>query len=123
VGKLTEEWRWRPVQSPGEWELAYRQLNEGFGMNLKQFVDLFFRIASEDGYRIETNRKGQTQVDFGHKKLHSGHLERLFPDILCPDANIARLVAQVAPGRPCAHRPTKEIVQRIVAMTGGMATV
>ena len=84
-------------------------------MNEAQFLELFFRIARED-YPVRTNRHGQTQVDFGNKTLHSGHLKKLFPKILHPDANITQLIKEVAPGRPCAVVPTREIVRRIVAM-------
>jgi len=82
-------------------------------MNRQQFIDAVVREASKDGYRIETNRNGQTQIDFGHKKLHAGHLEKLYPAILKPGANVAREIENVAPGRPCTHRPMREILARI----------
>jgi len=87
-------------------------------MNLQEFLVQFFLFARQDGYAIETSYyNGREQVDFGNKKLHAGHLEQIFPEILDPEANISQLIERVAPGRPCAHRPTREIIQRIVAMT------
>lgn len=82
-------------------------------MNSQQFVDSVVREARKDGYRIETNRNGQTQIDFGNKKLHSGHLQELFPAILNPGANVAKAIENVAPGRPCTHKPMREILGRI----------
>jgi len=82
-------------------------------MNSQEFIDAVVREARKDGHRIETNRNGQTQIDFGHKKLHSGHLENLFPAILKPGANVARVIESVAPGRPCTHKPMREILTRI----------
>jgi len=79
-------------------------------MDLQQFIDRFIQIARQLGFRIETSRNGQVQVDFGHKKLHAGHLSRLFPDVLQPDMNVVKLIEQVAPGRPCTHRPTRQII-------------
>lgn len=73
-----------------------------------------FRIAEDIGYKIETTRgKGYPQIDFGTKKLHSEHIKKLYPDALKSDARIARLVESVAPGRPCTHRPSREIVEHI----------
>ena len=77
-------------------------------------IDLFVRIARQQGFRIETSRNGQVQIDFGHKKLHAGHLAQLFPEILRPGASIARLIDRVAPGRPCTHRPTRQIIGQML---------
>jgi len=82
-------------------------------MDSTNFIDTVVREARKDGYRIETNRNGQTQIDFGNKKLHSGHLEKLFPEILKPGAEVARMIDKVAPGRPCTHRPMREILARL----------
>jgi hypothetical protein len=81
-------------------------------MNKKAFVDLFLKIARE-GYRVQINRDGLRQIDFGHKKLHEGHLEKMYPEILQPGVHIPTLINEVAPGRPCAHRPVREIMARL----------
>jgi len=83
-------------------------------MNQQEFIDQVSRIARAKGFKVETNTNGQTPIDFGHKKLHSGHLAKLFPEILLRDANIAKLIDAVAPGRPCAHKPMREIVEQLV---------
>jgi len=78
-----------------------------------KFVSEVIRVAREQGYKIETNaRHGLDQIDFGHKKLHAGHLEELYPAILEPSAHIPTLINQVAPGRPCAHKPMREIIEQ-----------
>ena len=82
-------------------------------MNSQQFIDQVVQLARRAGYKIEVNRYSQVQIDFGNKKLHSGHLERLFPEILSPCANLPRLIENIAPGRPCTHRPMRHIVQQI----------
>lgn len=82
-------------------------------MNKQEFIDQVFRNARAKGFKIEMSRNGQTQIDFGHKKLHSGHLEQLFPEILFRDANVAKLIDAVAPGRPCTHKPMREIVEQL----------
>ena len=82
-------------------------------MNKQEFIDQVFRNARAKGFKIEMNRNGQTQIDFGHKKLHSGHLEQLFPEILFRDANVAKLIDAAAPGRPCTHKPMREIVEQL----------
>ena len=76
-------------------------------------VEAVIGIAQQQGHKLEINRNGLRQIDFGHKKLHEGHLERLLPDILAPDADISSLIENVAPGRPCAHRPMKEIIAQL----------
>ena len=81
--------------------------------NVGSFIDSVIRIAQQHGYKIEINRKGQRQIDFGNKKLHEGHLDALFPDILTPDIRISHLIESVAPGRPCAHRPMKAIIAQM----------
>ena len=99
-------------------QIGRQAKNHGFPVSvtlLERESHLGGRIhtCEKDGYRIETNRNGQTQIDFGHKKLHSGHLEQLFVAILKPGANVARVIESVAPGRPCTHRPMREILERI----------
>lgn len=70
-------------------------------------------MSRQMGFKVETNRDGLSQIDFGNKKLHTGHLERLFPKILDPKADVAKMIDAVAPGRPCTHKPMKEIVAQI----------
>lgn len=83
-------------------------------LNKNQFVQEVFRIAEERGFRIEYNRRnGLKQIDFGHKKLHAGHLEQLYPNILSSTEKISDLIEQVAPGRPCTHKPMREILSEI----------
>ena len=85
-------------------------------MDNRQFVDKVVGIARKMGFKIETNRHGLTQIDFGNKKLHAGHLQRLFPKILEADANVAKIIETVAPGRPCTHKPMREIVVQITSL-------
>lgn len=78
----------------------------------EDFVAEVVRAAHELGYKVESSaRNGLPQIDFGNKKLHAGHLQSMYPAILEPGANIATLVDHAAPGRPCAHRPMREIVE------------
>ncbi len=80
----------------------------------EQFINEIIRVAREQGYRIESNaRTGQVQINFGKKKLHAGHLSALYPRALDPNENIARLIDQVAPGRPCSHKPMREIISQL----------
>lgn len=79
-------------------------------MTLAQFLDAFFKIGRTLGYPVEMSRNGR-QIDYGHKKLSERHLRKLHPEILQPDAHIPSLINRVAPGRPCAHRPTREIIE------------
>lgn len=82
-------------------------------MTAQEFIELVIKIARGNGYPVETNRNGQEQIDFGNKKIHSGHLEQLFPGILDQDVNVSSLIDAVAPGRPCVHRPMREIIESI----------
>jgi len=50
----------------------------------------------------------------GNKKLHEKHLGDLHPDILTDGANVSALIDGVAPGRPCTHKPMKEIIAKII---------
>jgi hypothetical protein len=85
-------------------------------MNISKeaFVDQVLQTAKELGYPVERNRQGLRQVDFGHKRLHEDHIGQLYPDILQSSANIARLIDRVAPGRPCAHKPMREIMTQVL---------
>ena len=82
-------------------------------MNQQEFIDQVVRKARDNGFKVEANRNDQVQIDFGHKKLHAGHLAQLFPEILLKDANVAKLIDEVAPGRPCSHKPMREIVEQL----------
>jgi hypothetical protein len=82
--------------------------------NKQEFVSDVFRIAKKKGYKIETCRgKGYPQIDFGHKKLHAEHIKALYPNVLEASAHIGKLIERVAPGRPCTHKPFREIVGQI----------
>jgi hypothetical protein len=74
-----------------------------------EFVNLTITEAKMQGYPIEKSRNGR-QINFGHKKLHEKHLQALFPSILQPNADIAALIQIVARGRPCTHKPMREII-------------
>jgi hypothetical protein len=82
-------------------------------MDSKEFLKQVTRRARKLGYRVGTNRDDLEQIDFGNKALHTGHLAKLHPDILDPEANTAELIEKVAPGRPCTHKPMREIVSQI----------
>ena len=82
-------------------------------MAKEKFITLVPEIARSMGYTIERNRDGLDQIDFGHKKLHAGHLAKLYPEILLPGARVSALINQAAPGRPCTHRPMKAIIDEI----------
>ena len=58
--------------------------------------------------------KSIPKIDFGHKKFHTAHLKQLYPDILSPTAKVTALISKVAPGRPCTHKPMREIVSEIL---------
>lgn len=79
-----------------------------------EFIKEVIRIARERGYKIESNtRTGQEQIDFGNKKLHSGHLGDLYPAILSDYPNISSQIDKVAPGRGCSHKPMREIIEQL----------
>lgn len=81
-----------------------------------QFIEEVIRVARERGYKIESNvRTGQAQIDFGNKKLHTGHLGDLYPAILSTNPNVSSLIDNVAPGRPCSHKPMREIIEQLRA--------
>ncbi len=61
-------------------------------MDKKEFVSEVVQVARQQGYKIETNaRNGLVQIDFGIKKLHAEHLEKLYPDILKSNVHIPTL--------------------------------
>ncbi len=79
-------------------------------MDTQQFVEQVVTIARTKGFRIETNREGLTQIDFGNKKLHSRHLQAMYPEIMDDGVTISQIIEKVAPGRPCTFKPMKEII-------------
>jgi hypothetical protein len=81
---------------------------------LNDFIEDVFRIARERGYNIETSRRNKLpQIDIGIKKLHLEHIRKMYPAVLFHDADVGELIKGVAPGRPCAHKPFREIVEQI----------
>jgi len=83
-------------------------------MTQDEFIDAMVTTARGQGYSIENSRNGR-QIDFGHKKLHEGHLRLLYPNVFAVGADIAPLIEAVAPGRPCSHKPMREIVATVKA--------
>ena len=78
------------------------------------FVEHVTRVAREHGYKIESHaHSGEPQIDFGNKKLHAGHLRRMLPAILANTGTMASIIDEVAPGRPCSHRPMREIIEQL----------
>lgn len=76
-----------------------------------QAVDLFFEEAARAGYPVRMSRNGR-QIHFPHNKnIHEGHLVRLIPEILETGAHIPTLINEVAPGRPCSHKPMRLIAE------------
>jgi hypothetical protein len=80
-----------------------------------EYLNRVFQIARSNGYPMEINRQGLRQIDFGHKKLHEGHMDQLYPQILAPRAHIPSLIERVAPGRPCTHKPMRLIIEKLTA--------
>jgi hypothetical protein len=78
--------------------------------SIETFIDEVLRIAKEFHHPMERNRSGLRQIDFGHKKLHEDHIRRLYPAVLEPAASVSKLIDWVAPGRPCTHKPMREII-------------
>jgi len=78
-----------------------------------EFIKLTFRMARKMKFKVETNRNDQEQIDFGNKKLTVSQLESMHPEILMPGADIAKVIEKFAPGRPCAHKPMKEIIESL----------
>lgn len=82
--------------------------------SFEEFQSDVLRIAACDGYEVGylygTNIP---QVDFGHKKLHGNHFRSLFPRVLADNADVNKLIEEVAPGRPCVHAPFRKIVYQI----------
>ena len=82
-------------------------------MNEDEFVARVIEVARENGFQIEDSRNGK-QIDFGNKKLHENHLGALFDlGILNGTRGVADLIDRVAPGRPCTHKPMKDILDKI----------
>ena len=81
-------------------------------MTENQFIDAVIEEAQKTGYSIEASRNGR-QIDFGNKKLHEKHLRDLYPTILADGENVSAVIDRIAPGRPCTHRPMKDIIAKI----------
>lgn len=81
-------------------------------MTKDEFIEAVIREAQQQGYTVEDSRNGR-QIDFGHKKLHEGHLSSLYPLIMADGADVAALIEEIAPGRPCSHKPMREILAAI----------
>jgi hypothetical protein len=80
----------------------------------EEFQSDVLRIAKALGYKVEyLQGTNIPQVDFGNKKLHGKHFRALFPGVLGEKADINKLIDKIAPGRPCAHLPFREIVKQI----------
>ena len=79
--------------------------------SFEEFQSDVLRIAECDGYEVGylygTNIP---QVDFGYKKLHGNHFRSLFPRVLADNADVNKLIEEVAPGtfRPCAISEDRE---------------
>ena len=84
-------------------------------MSRPEFVNRVFQVAEAAGYPVALNRFGLRQIDFGHKKLHEEHVGGLYPSALAAGAHIGKLIEEVAPGRPCAHKPMRQIIERLTA--------
>jgi hypothetical protein len=78
-----------------------------------EFIDAVIEEALEMGYSVEASRNGR-QIDFGNKKLHEKHLRDLYPTILTDGEDVAAVIDRIAPGRPCTHRPMKDIIAKII---------
>jgi len=81
-------------------------------MKIQEFTQSFFGAASKTPYGIYSNRNGQKAVNFGHKQLHEGHVEKLYRwaqkhqgKLSTADFNLLIL------GRPCACAPFFEICE------------
>jgi len=83
-------------------------------LSKQDFINKVFIIAKELGYNVErSSRTGLDQIDFGNKKLHVEHLEKLYPAILEPNANVPDLIEKLVGGRPCTHKPMINILKII----------
>ena len=82
-------------------------------MTRDEFAESTLKAAVAQGYAVAINRDGYRQIDFVYKELHEGHLNRLYPTILADNADISALIKMVAPGRPCAYKPMKDIIKAI----------
>ncbi len=89
-------------------------------LEIQEYVDAVVKVACDKGYAIEVSaRNGETQIDFGNKKLHAEQLRNLYPAILLEGADVRKFIEKVAPGRPCSHKPMREIIEIIKETTTG----
>ena len=84
------------------------------------FVNDFFRIANEHGYKMEIcgsgKAKGLRQVNFGNKKLQEEQVRCLFRNgIMNHNSDIPSLMERCARGRPCNDIPVKAIIAQLRA--------
>ncbi|AMR66724.1 hypothetical protein A0T30_10280 [Aquipseudomonas alcaligenes] len=92
-------------------------------MDENEFVEAVFRLAAEQGLKVEERRPGRSVCfkQTSNKWLSEQHLRQLFPAILESDlssAKINQLIEQVAPGRPCTHVGMRQIVARLHEIGG-----
>ena len=83
-------------------------------MNVEEYENKFFETAKRMGYEIEICKggpfRGERQIDFGNKKLHAGHIRKLYPLINESGPTISYDVFEkLVLGRPCAVHYFNEI--------------
>lgn len=83
-------------------------------MNKAQFINQVIKQARLHGYKVNFNKYDLQQIDFGNKTLHTDQIGKLFPQVLEEGAQIANEIDKVAPGRPCANAPMKEIIASLL---------
>ena len=92
---------------------------KGGDMEKDEFVAAVFEAATQDGLKIDVDRKGRKRIWFNpnsRKYLDEERIAALHPAILQPgigSGEMNRLIESVAPGRPCTHVGMREIVERI----------
>jgi len=87
-------------------------------MNVEEYENKFFETAKRMGYEIEICKggpfRGERQIDFGNKKLHAGHIRKLYPLVkesgsVITSGDFEKLIR----GRPCAVPYFNEINKEI----------
>ena len=85
---------------------------------IEEYVDKFFETASNMGYEIESCQrgefKGERQIDFGNKKLHAGHIRRVYPVVKRKSTICYEEFEKIVPGRPCAVLIFNKINKKII---------
>ena len=87
-------------------------------MDVDEYEDKFFETAEEMGHKIEICKggpsRGGRQIDFGNKKLHAGHVRKLYPLIRKKGLPISyEGFNELVPGRPCAVPYFNDINKRM----------